>query len=459
MTQITLKETLEVSVSSTISRGESLYDTEKIIKDLRRAMEFVQERVINRKEVVEQIFLAMLLGEHILIESRTGVGKTLLAEQVFEMFEGARIFKVQASKEQQPDTYFGGLDLEELKKGRIIHNTDGSLVESEFGFIDEIFDANDYTLRALLSLLNERELVRGVQRTPSPIHTVIAATNYLRISEITEALLDRFLFKALIIPDKDPVMQYKIGQQYLMHSGGVARPEHRISYEELDHATRVIKGLVPSQTIQFAPDMLYFMNLVIRHYEVQRNRLMKDRPDAEHLRGADFGRSKDYYISPRTQAKAIDLVRSIAFLHGRDHVVRTDIDRLHFLLCTAGIAEQKTLFKKSFETLNQLYAASNGFEQLASLLQLEELLTKYKKDPALMDQPLQELSGVKAKRGFFDWAKETLGVTDKSVAHKRRLAEGFLESIQPATDDLKQLKATLEKEVKSVFGAEKEHFK
>lgn len=453
-TVVTVTETLEV----TVSHSPNGFDTKKIIKDLRRAMEFVEERMINRKEVVEQIFLAMLLGEHILVESRTGVGKTLLAEQVFAMFDGARIFMVQASKEQQPDTYFGGLDLEELKKGRIIHNTEGSLVESEFGFIDEIFDANDYTLRALLSLLNERELVRGVQRMTSSIHTVIGATNYLRISEITEALLDRFLFKALIIPDKDPVVQYKIGQQYLMHSGGVAKPEFKIAYEDLNYASNIIKGLVPEYTIQFSPDMLYFMNLVIRHYEVQRNRLMKDRPDAEHLRGADFGRGKDYYISPRTQAKAIDLVRSIAFLHGRDHVIRTDIDRLHFLLCTSGIAEQKALFKKSFETMNQLYAASNGFEQLASLLSLEELLSKYKKDPGLLDQPLEEFTGVKAKRSFFDWAKETIGVTDKSVAHKRRLAEGFLASLHPATDDLKQLKAQLEKEVKTVFANTEEHF-
>jgi hypothetical protein len=442
-----------------VSTEQPNFDTKKIIADLRRAMEFVEERMINRKEVVEQIFLAMLLGEHVLIESRTGVGKTLLAEQVFAMFEGARIFKVQASKEQQPDTYFGGLDLEELKRGRIIHNTEGSLVESEFGFIDEIFDANDYTLRALLSLLNERELVRGVQRMPSSIHTVIGATNYLRISEITEALLDRFLFKALIIPDKDPVIQYKIGQQYLMHHGGVARPDFRIAYEDLNYASMIIRGMVSTHQITFAPDLLYFMNLVIRHYEVQRNRLMRERPDAEMTRSADFGRSKDYYISPRTQAKAIDLVRSIAFLHGRDHVVKADIDRLHFLLCTAGIAEQKALYKKSFETLNQLYSAAHGFDQLASLLQLEELLTKYKKDPNLLDEPMEEFTGIQAKRSIFDWAKETLGMTDKSAAHKRRLAEGFLESIHPATDDLKQLKATLEKEVKLVFASEQEHFK
>src|SRR5580658_4703240 len=128
-----MTETKTKSFSSSASpngtlRSGSARDTSAIIAGINDAIEFVQERVVNREEVVEQIFLAMLTGEHILLESRTGVGKTLLAEQVFRMFEGARIFKVQASKEQQPDTYFGGLLLDELKQGRLIHNTDGSLV-------------------------------------------------------------------------------------------------------------------------------------------------------------------------------------------------------------------------------------------------------------------------------------------------------------------------------------------
>src|ERR1041385_2483466 len=248
-------------------------DLTQLIPTFKQSLEFVQERVVNRTEVIEQIYLALLIGEHVLIESRTGVGKTLLAEQVFRMFEGAHAFKVQASKEQQPDTYFGGLLLEELKQGRIVHNTEGSLVESEFGFIDEIFDANDYTLRALLSLLNERELVRGVQRVKAKLHTVVAATNYLRLSEITEALMDRFLFKALVHPDKDSYYQYKISQQYLRNLGSAIEPPKKIRYSDLKYATHIIRGEVPEYPIAIAPEIVYFMNLVIRHYEIQRNRL------------------------------------------------------------------------------------------------------------------------------------------------------------------------------------------
>ena len=432
--------------------GAVQFGSDRIVADLKWALEFAQNRMINREEVIEQIFLAMLIGEHVLVESRTGVGKTLLADQVFKMFEGANCFRVQASKEQQPDTYFGGLLLEELKQGRIVHNTDGSLVESEFGFIDEIFDANDYTLRALLSLLNERQLVRGVQHVKARIHTVIAATNYLRISDITEALLDRFLFKSLIIPDKDAYYQFKISQQYLKNTGHAVTPERKIPYASLEHATRIVRGEVPEHTITIAPDMAYFMNLVIRHYEIQRNRVLQERPHEAHIR------SKDFYISPRTQAKALDVVRAIAFLHGRVFTEKSDVAKLHLLLCTSGIPEERSLFQRSYETLLQMYQASGGFEQLAALLTLDDVLTRLKRDPTLMSRPLHELEGVPTKRSIVAWAKETLGVADASAAHKRRLAEGFLQTIHPATEDLKALKSHLDREIKIVFAENVEHF-
>lgn len=428
-----------------VSKQGQTRDFDTVIRELNEAMRFVEQRVINRKEVVEQIFLALLMGEHVLIESRTGVGKTLLADQVFAMFEGARCFKVQASKEQQPDTYFGGLIIEELKKGRIIHNTEGSLVESEFGFIDEIFDANDYTLRALLSLLNERALIRGVQHQRAKVHSVIAATNYIRISEITEALLDRFLFKSLILPDKDPYVQFQISQQYLRNLGEVAHPAKKVTFHSLQYAHDVIKGLVPQRQITISPDLVYFANLVIRNYEVQRNRMLQERPNQEHLR------AKDFYISPRTQAKALDLIRAIAFLNGRVYAERSDVSKLHYLLCTSGIPEQHALFQKSYSTMLQLYSASGGFEQLTALLTLDDVLSRLRKDPTMMDRPITELEGVPTKRSIVAWAKETLGVTDASAAHKRRLAEGFLATIHPATDDLRVLKAQLEREIKEVF--------
>jgi MoxR-like ATPase len=287
---------------------------------------------------------------------------------------------------------------------------------------------------------------------PAAIHTVIAATNYLRISEITEALLDRFLFKALTTPDKDPFIQYQISEQYLKASGNIIQPEKKISYQWLKYASGIVKGEIEDRAITVSSEIVYFTNLVIRHYEVQRNRMMQERPHEER------GRHKDFYISPRTQAKALDLIRGLAFLKGRTAVDKSDVSRLHYLLCTSGIPSERALFGKSFETLSHLYGASGGFDQLAQMLMLEDILRRFRNDPSLLKKPITELDGIQAKRSLLSWAKETFGSADADIEEKKRITEKFLSEIQPVTEDLKQLKTHLEREIKTVFGADGEHF-
>lgn len=416
----------------------TIHSIEEIAKELKDAAWFIGQRVINREEVIEQAFCALLTAEHILLQSRTGVGKSLLAEQIFSMFNGARLFRVQASKEQQPDTFFGGLDLEELKSGRIIHNTRGSLVESEFGFIDEIFDANDFTLRALLSLLNERRLLRGVQDVSSPLHSVIAATNYLRVSEVTEALLDRFLFKAVILPDKDPFIQYQIAQRYLVHGGRTIKPspEQQIPFSRLQHMHRIITGNSEHFNISITNELLYFTNIVIRHYEFLRNRQLSDGGSTQHR--------SDFYISPRTQAKSLDLLRALALLKGRSDVVHDDVSRLYFIFSTVGLPEETALFKKAYTTVLNSLTASRGFDQVTMLLEFTDLLRELKERPAMMLEPLGTFSETTVRKTFLDWVKEKFG-SEQPKDQNRKILEQFLTDFVPVCDEVRELKHSVEK--------------
>jgi MoxR-like ATPase len=418
--------------------------SEAISRQFKEAADFVCQRVVNREEVVEQAICALLTGEHLLLQSRTGVGKSLLAEQLFAMFSGARVFRIQASKEQQPDSYFGALDIEELKRGRIVHNIEGSLVDSEFAFIDEIFDANDFTLRALLSVLNERQLMRGVQCVPARLHTVIAATNYLRVSEITEAILDRFLYKAVILPDKEPYVQYKIAQQYLLHSGKPVMPPRQIPFALLRYVWRIVTGQHPERQITVRPELIYFANLVIRYYEVLRNRALR-----EHYRGATP--PIDFYISPRTQAKALDLLRAIALLHGRDHAVHEDVGKLYFIFATVGSPEEVELFRKAYTTVLHSLSASNGFEQLRLLLSFQSLLEQLRRDKALMFQPLTALTNSPLRRTFLEWLKETFGGADQTVQQNKRVLEQFLRDFVPCCEEVRELKLALERELAALL--------
>ncbi len=421
---------------------------EEAAKELKAAAGFIGQRVINREEVIEQAVCALLTGEHLLLQSRTGVGKSLLAEQLFSMFEGAKIFRVQASKEQQPDTFFGGLDLEQLKTGRIAHNTSDSLVESEFGFIDEIFDANDFTLRALLSLLNERRLIRGVQNVASPLHSVIAATNYLRVSEVTEALLDRFLFKAVILPDKDPFIQYQISQRYLVHAGRTMQPVSRIPFSRLKGLHDIITGKSPDFTISISAELLYFTNIVIRHYEFLRNRALSGT-----VKHSD---AQDFYISPRTQAKSLDLLRALALLKGRSTVAHEDVSKLYFVFATVGLPEETAMFKKAYTTVLNSLTASRGFDQITVLLDFTDMLERIRQEPTLLNQPLSLMTDTNVRLSFFEWVRERFAGQLPREQNKK-LLEQFVHDFVPACDEVRELKHSVERTLQqTLMTAERE---
>lgn len=423
------------------------FSLEQMAIRLKEAAEFVGRRVINREEVIEQAIYAFLTGEHLLLQSRTGSGKSLLAEQLFAIFEGAHTFRVQASKEQQPDTYFGGLDIELLKTGKIIHNTEGSLVESEFGFIDEIFDANDFTLRALLSLLNERKLIRGVQNVSANIHTVIAATNYLRVNEVTEAILDRFLFKSIILPDKDPLVQFKIALQYSHHSGRVLNPPQKITYTDLRRLQQMITGVDTTLDFRISAETLYFANLVIRHYEYSRNRSLRERHKGQST--SDYS---DFYISPRTQAKALDLLRAVSFMRGSTLAEKEDVEQLYLIFATVGLPEEIQQFKKSYHAVYKSLQAGNGFEQIRMLIAYENLLEHIEEDHTLLQQPLQQLlSTTHLRMTLLEWLKEKVAGIDQTVHHNKRALESLIRELVPVCDEVREMKLALEKETTRIF--------
>lgn len=418
------------------------------VSEIRRAMAFVERRAINRTEVIKKMFCALLTREHVLLAARTGVGKSLLANQIFAMFEGARVFRMQASKEQQPDTYFGALDLEELKRGRIIHNTEGSLIESQLGFIDEIFDANDYTLRALLTALNERRLVRGIQDVAAQIHSVVGAANYIRVTEVTEAVLDRFLYKAVVEPDREPFFMYRISQQFVLHRGGIAHPEKKIPFATLRMLSELIRGHDPEHQVKVPAEVMFFTNLVLRHYETLLRRARKQRAKE------GGGGRPDFYISPRTQAKTLDALRSIAVMNRRLEVKLEDVAKMPVLLCTAGVREEREIFDRAHESLANHYMASHAFEQLHNLLELQDVIDRVHADPALLEQPIAELAAAPVKRSLLTWAKEKLGLGETEAEHNRRLLTEYIEGINPLTDEIRLLKMRLLDEIHHIYNPE-----
>jgi MoxR-like ATPase len=346
---------------------DKLQSVSSLIND---CMIFINKHVLGRKDIVRQSFLALITGEHQLIISRTGMAKSLLARQIFACFDGATVFEKQLTKDAMPENLF-----EAMKKGKMIHNVEGSLVLSHFAFLDEIFDANDMLLRALLSVLNEKQLVNGEQMVSSTLHTAIGAANYIRITEVLEAVLDRFLYKSFIPENKDLYFQYSIDQIYQEHFGKVAAPERRLTLGELSF----VKKLVQSKQLEIPGYVLFLKNYILKKYIEETRAVVSDR--------------KDYTISDRKSAKTQDTMRAAAILDGRNEVDERDLDSLYYVICTLGREEEKIRFDKILNaTKNYFRQDKTILENMFNAIGIFNVIKKNKSTDALQtDQAFKEV--------------------------------------------------------------------
>lgn len=156
--------------------------------------------LVSRKGVVEQLKYAVACGEHLLLEGKPGVAKSYFAHLFLDNIVGAKTFSIACTKKMSEDYLVGPLDMKLFRdKGIMHHLTEGTLIDSDFAFIDEIFDLSAAATRGLLEILNERTFTRGTQYVESPLITCIAATNFSRDDdEEMEAVLDRFMFRSEI---------------------------------------------------------------------------------------------------------------------------------------------------------------------------------------------------------------------------------------------------------------------
>jgi len=411
------------------------------ISDLiNESMRFINKQVLGRRDIIKQSFIALLTGEHQLIISRTGMAKSLLTRQIFACFEGAQIFEKQLTKDTMPENLFGAYDIEAMKKGKMIHNVEGSIVLSHFAFLDEIFDANDMLLRALLSILNEKQLINGEQIVYSTLHSAIAAANYVRVTEVLEAVIDRFIYKSYIPENKDLYFQYSIDQIYVEHFGKVAVPERKLSLGELSFA----KKIVQSRQIAIPGYVLFLKNYILKKYIEETRNMISDR--------------KDFTISDRKSAKTQDTLRAVAFIDGRNEVEEKDLEGLYYVICTLGRDDEKTRFEKILSaTKNYFRQDKNILENLFNaisvfnIIKASEGTEALKSDKAFNEVKLKLARVTKSEGSIFFEYFNKLRQKLMSLSRDTFLPETFtlLENISEVS--LKDAKALETREIISSF--------
>ena len=278
--------------------------------------------LVDRDREVKQLMYALFTKEHLLLMGPPGTAKSLFASNAFKAIDGAKTFSIHLTKQTTEEYVFGPLNIVELKKGNIIHNTEGSILDADFAFIDEFFDASDVLLRSLLGLLNERVWMKGTQKVEAKLHTAILTSNYQRENEVTKAILDRIIFQCETKPITAKNKRIKVYKDYIENSN--FQPPTVLDLKKLK---AFITKLEKPNSVKFTKQVLEVFDELI----------------------TEFSKESKKYISQRTANKALKVLKVSALLNERDKVIYKDLEELKYVLCVLNRRIEEEIFDAVYE--------------------------------------------------------------------------------------------------------------
>jgi MoxR-like ATPase len=228
-------------------------NVEETVERLTFAFADIEKGVVGRTEVLKAVMYAMLCGEHIMLDGRPGVAKTLIAESCFNVIrstkdEPVNVFSTQLMRNTSAEQIFGVLDLEAYKKEKVWrYAVKGFLPTAHFAFLDELYRANDGTLTSMMGLLNERMFHNAGERIQCPLRTAIATTNFVSDEEEVEAFSDRWLIRLPVDPLAES-QRMRLLEHFIASKPIEIDPENQLLLSEFDTLrAHVKKVIVPEE--------------------------------------------------------------------------------------------------------------------------------------------------------------------------------------------------------------------
>lgn len=258
----------------------------------------VQQAIVGKQTLLQQIMATILAGGHILLEDYPGLAKTLTA-QSFAIALGLAFKRIQFTPDLLPSDITGSYIYNrnqghfELRKGPIFAN---------IILADEINRASPKTQSALLEAMQEHQVTLEGETMPLPEPFIVIATQnpieYEGTFPLPEAQLDRFLVKLSVgYPSLDE-------EQEILRR----RRERRRDGFELKAVTNAQRLLAMREALEEI-----HVNQDLERYIVELVH------QTRHDRRVSVG------ASPRGSLALLKLSRARAALEGRDYILPDDI--------------------------------------------------------------------------------------------------------------------------------------
>jgi len=184
---------------------ESVEEIEQRIGIARRTFDELRAEmarvIVGHKELIDQVFIALVCGGHCLLEGVPGLGKTLMVRSLGEILN-LSFSRIQFTPDLMPADITGTNMLTDDPSGRKVFEFQRGPVFAHVVLADEINRATPKTQSALLEAMQEQSVTVGgkIHRLESPF-MVLATQNPIEMEgtyPLPEAQVDRFFFKLLL---------------------------------------------------------------------------------------------------------------------------------------------------------------------------------------------------------------------------------------------------------------------
>ena len=162
------------------------------VREVGRALD---ERYLDKNELVRLLLVTLVAGEHMLIVGPPGTAKSALVRHLARLVD-ARYFEYLLTRFSEPNEIFGPIDIKAFREGTYVRRVEAMLPDADIVFLDEIFKSNSAILNSLLSILNERRFFTGSASIRVPLSSLYGATNEVPNDDALSAVFDRFLVRA-----------------------------------------------------------------------------------------------------------------------------------------------------------------------------------------------------------------------------------------------------------------------
>ena len=262
-------------------------------KQLNKLEEEMNNKYINRREVIHGLLISLLAKGNIVILGAAGTGKTDMVQTLSRSIN-SECFETILTKTSSPEELFGAYDIRQLEQGNYVRNTTHTLVDSMVGFVDEVFKCNSATLNGLLGVMAQRSFRNGNSLpSPIPLHLFVGASNELPeggADGALAALWDRFEMRYCVDYIND------MGSfQRLLRMGMATEPTTSIDIANLSKAQDAVKSITTETAEKTIINLWNTMNRA------------------------------GFRMSDRKWRNSLRYMQANAYLAGRDHLEEDDV--------------------------------------------------------------------------------------------------------------------------------------